>query len=263
MAAVALAHTATGAASAAPPLLILHGLFGSGRNWGGVARRLGAARRVLSLDLRNHGASPWAATMSYEEMAADCLALMDTEGFEAADLMGHSMGGKAAMTLALLHPARVARLVAVDIAPVAYRSVNSDYAEAMRDLDLGAVASRGDAEAALAPRIPDPAERAFLLQNLVRGAEGYAWRVNLPAILEAIDDIAGFPETLAGRRYDGPALFVAGGRSRYLRPEHEETVDVLFPRASVVRIADAGHWVHVDRPDAFVDKVTAFLDNRD
>jgi len=174
-------------------------------------------------------------------------------------LLGHSMGGKAAMTLALTRPDLVERLVVVDIAPVTYTHTFSPFIRAMRAVRLSEMKSRADVAAALEPAVPDRAFRAFLLQNLESGAEGYRWRPNLAVLGAHMDDILGFPAFPPGRVYPGPALFVAGGRSDYLRPSHRETIAALFPAARHAEIAAAGHWVHADAPEAFLETLSDFL----
>jgi pimeloyl-ACP methyl ester carboxylesterase len=242
-----------------PPLAILHGLFGSGRNWASMAQRLAAGRRVIALDLRNHGASPWADAMGYEEMAEDVRATLHALGLHRFALLGHSMGGKAAMALALRHPAEVERLVVVDIAPVAYQPHHRGLVQAMRDLDLHGIRRRAEADALLAPSVPDAAERAFLLQNLVFENGRARWRLNLAAIERAMPDLVGFPASPAGAVYSGPALFVAGGASDYLLPRYEPEIRRRFPQARIARIPNAGHWVHAEQPAAFLDIVAPFL----
>jgi esterase len=242
-----------------PPLGILHGLFGSGRNWAGIAQRLAAHHRVIALDLRNHGASPWADSMDYGELAADVHETLQALGCRRYALLGHSMGGKTAMVVALGHGAAVERLIVVDIAPAAYEARHLGYARAMRALDLRHVSRRGDADARLAAAVPDAAERAFLLQNLVFEGDRPRWRINLAAIEHGMSALTGFPAMPPGVRYGGPALFVAGGRSDYLRPEHEPEIRRLFPAARIALVADAGHWLHAERPQAFLDLVEPFL----
>jgi pimeloyl-ACP methyl ester carboxylesterase len=254
--AVALAATEYGDGR---PVAILHGLFGSGRNWAGIAQRLAARRRTIAFDLRNHGASPWADTMSYAEMAADLRAAMLARGHRRYDLLGHSMGGKTAMVAALADPAAVERLVVVDIAPVAHPIPYLDYIRAMRELDLSAVARRRDADALLGARIADPAERALLLQNLVLGEGPPRWRLNLAAVESAMPALAGFPAFAPGTLYDGATLFVAGGKSATLRAEHEPAIRRLFPNAALARVEGAGHWVHAERPAEFLALVEPFL----
>ena len=242
-----------------PPVAILHGLFGSGRNWRSVAQHLAAGHRVLAFDLRNHGASPWADGMSYSEMVADLRASLRARGVDRPALLGHSMGGKVAMLMALLHPAEVDRLVVVDIAPAANPPNLLAYLRAMRAVDLRGVTRRAEVDVALAGAVPDPAERAFLLQNLVLDENAARWRLNLEAIERGFPQILGFPDLPAGTAYTGPALFVAGARSNYIQPQHEPGIRRLFPRARIMRIEGAGHWVHAEQPQAFLQAVAPFL----
>jgi pimeloyl-ACP methyl ester carboxylesterase len=242
-----------------PPLAILHGLFGSGRNWAGIAKRLGEHWRVVAFDLRNHGASPWAATMTYAEMADDVRASLAALGYPRAALLGHSMGGKVAMLAALSHPDAVERLVVADIAPVAYQQRHLGIVRAMRGLDLSGIARRTAADAKLAAAVPDPAERAFLLQNLAFDGGAARWRINLEAIEHAMPALAGFPPVPPGTAYNGKALFIGGGHSDSLRPEHEPEIRRLFPNARIARIPGAGHWLHAERPQEFLDLVAPFL----
>jgi esterase len=242
-----------------PALVVLHGLFGSGTNWRTIARRLAHEHRVLLVDLRNHGASPHAATMGYAEMAADVRALLDREGLDAPLVLGHSMGGKTAMRLALETPSRVGALVVVDIAPARSPGEHRGVLGALAALDLGGLRRRSEADAALAPAIPDPGLRQFLLQSLAAGEHGLQWRLNLPAITAAQDELVDFPPPPPGARYPGPVLFVHGERSEYLTPGHREAVRALFPEAHLVGVPDAGHWVHAEQPDAFLEALRPFL----
>ncbi len=242
-----------------PPVLILHGLFGSGRNWTSIARKLARRYQVYALDLRNHGDSPWADDMSYAAMAADVVAFMNDSALAQAAIIGHSMGGKAAMAAALEHGARVSALAVVDVSPVTYGRAFLDFIEAMRAVDTSAAARRGDVEAALRPAVPDPAVRAFLLKNLVEREGKLLWRLNLHVLADRIDEIVGFPQSLLGRQYAGPALFVAGALSSYVRAENEPLIRRLFPNVSIERIDRADHWVHADQPVAFLAAVESFL----
>jgi len=256
MAAVALAVAEYGSG---PPLLILHGLFGSGRNWSSLAQRLAAVHQVFALDARNHGASPWADSMSYADMTEDLQALQGARGLGRAAVIGHSMGGKAAMLLALHHAEAVERLVVVDVAPIAYQPALAAYVRAMRAVDLAEVSRRAEVDAQLAGAVTSPAERAFLLQNLVLEGGRARWRLNLPVLERFMPDISGFPEPAAGVSFAGPALFVAGERSNYVRPEHRPAIERLFPNSRIARVPEAGHWLHAERPDAFLALVTPFL----
>ena len=242
-----------------PPVAVLHGLFGSGRNWRSVAQHLAARHRVLTFDLRNHGASPWADAMSYDEMVEDLRVSLRARGIERAALLGHSMGGKVTMLMALLHPGAVDRLVVVDIAPAANPSSLLAYIRAMRAVDLHGLTRRSEADLQLAGAVPDPAERAFLLQNLVIGQNAAHWRLNLEAIERGFPQIVGFPDLQAGTAYPGPALFISGARSNYIQPEHEPSIRHLFPQARITRIEGAGHWVHAEQPQAFLQAIAPFL----
>jgi pimeloyl-ACP methyl ester carboxylesterase len=173
--------------------------------------------------------------------------------------MGHSMGGKTAMLLALRHAAAVERLVVVDVAPVAYEPTLAAYVRAMRAADLSGVTRRAQVDAQLAGAVASPAERAFLLQNLVFEDGRARWRLNLPVIDRFMPEISGFPKQGAGVSFAGPALFIAGERSGYLRPEHRPAIERLFPQARIVQVAQAGHWLHAERPDAFLALVAPFL----
>jgi esterase len=253
-----LAHIAHG--ESGPPVVILHGLLGSARNWSSFARQIGVRRRAFALDLRNHGASPWADRMTYDQMADDVRAFMARQGLPTAAIIGHSMGGKVAMRLALAHGQQVERLVVVDVAPVAYQRSFNAYVEAMRCLDLSKISRRAEADALLAEQIDDAGVRGFLLQNLVIGEDGISWRVPLQALADNMPDLVDFPETPESERYEGPTLFVSGGRSDYVRPEHHAKILRLFPNAQFVTIPEAGHWVQAEAPEKFLEVVGGFLD---
>ncbi len=243
-----------------PALVILHGLYGAGSNWNRHLRRLQERWRVLAPDLRNHGRSPQHSVMTYPAMAADVLRLLDERGLEQAAVLGHSMGGKAAMTLALTHPDRVGALVVADIAPVAYADREHDaIVAAMQAVGLDTIGSRKDAEPTLAGTVETPAVRQFLLTNLERKGGDWRWRLPLDTLRSALPDIQGFPE-LPGR-YPGPALFVHGERSGYVDSTAREVIPRQFPRAEIRAIADAGHFLHVEQADAFAQVVTDFLDS--
>jgi pimeloyl-ACP methyl ester carboxylesterase len=242
-----------------PPLLILHGLFGSGRNWTSIARKLAETRRVLAVDLRNHGASPWDPAMDYPTMAADVLELIEEKALDRPVVLGHSMGGKTAMAAALAAPRAVGALIVADIAPVAYRHGNAAYVAAMRAIDLSRVERRGDADEALRDAVPEAGVRGFLLQNLVFGEDRPRWQLNLDAIAASMDRLIDFPYAAGEARYGGPALFIAGGASGYVRPEHREAIRAFFPAANIETIAGAGHWPHAEKPREFLEIATRFL----
>jgi len=242
-----------------PALLFLHGLFGSGRNWRSFALRLADHFTCLLVHLRGHGASPHAPPYDYPTFAADVAALIEREALAPAHLLGHSMGGKTAMVLALTRPELVGRPVVADIAPVPYTHDHRGLIRALRALDLSLIRSRREAEAALAPAVPDPQLRAFLLQNLVIEAEGARWRIDLPGLERAMPALLDFPRELYGRRFEGPTLFVRGGRSDYVRGEHLPVIRRLFPKARIETIPDAHHWLHAERPAELLELVRAFL----
>ena len=242
-----------------PPVVILHGLFGSGSNWRRVARELSASYRVLAVDLRNHGASPWADSMSYLQMADDVLRLIERERLSRPAVIGHSMGGKVAMALALMYPEQVGHLTVVDIAPVPYADRLSAFAEAMRAVDTLHAASREEVRHRLAGMVPDAGVVPFLMQNLVARNAHIDWRLNLGAILAAIPTLCGFPRELRSLRYTRPVQVIAGARSYYVTQPDGEAFRPLFPQARVEVIEAAGHWVHADRPAAFIAAVRQAL----
>ncbi len=250
-----LHYVLTGTKTDKPPLLIAHGLFGSARNWRAIAKRLSEDRQVITVDMRNHGESPRAPTQSYPEMAEDLAAVID-KAAGRADVLGHSMGGKAAMVLALQHPEKVRKLIVADIAPVAYDHSHSGLIEAMQSLDLKSLATRSEADKALAERIKEPMIRAFLLQSL--DMKDKKWRINLDALAREMPEISGFPEIHGV--FPGPTLFLSGGNSDYVLPQYRDQMKRLFPKAVFARIPGTGHWLHAEKPVEFTDTVRSFLD---
>ncbi len=245
------------------PLVLLHGLLGSSRNWqtaGAGLAEVAGGRHVWAPDLRNHGRSPWHPEMTYEAMVADLLAWLDARGLGAVDLMGHSMGGKVAMLLACRHPARVRRLVVVDIAPRDYLSHGhrAEFA-AMNELRLETLQSRGEAEMKMEGRVPDWAMRKFLTTNLERGEDaGWRWAVNLPVLTAALPEVERNP-LAPGEGFAGPTLFLRGGRSRYVREEDLSGIAEFFPASRVETIAAAGHNPHMETRGEFCAAAGAFL----
>jgi esterase len=246
-------HPSTGGPARHPPLVIAHGLFGSGRNWGMVARHLATGRDVIAVDMRNHGNSPRHATQTYADMAGDLAEVIRPLGL--ADLLGHSMGGKAAMQLALTEGGLIRRLVVGDIAPVAYDHDQTRHITTMRGLDLNGLTSRGEADRRLAVALPDPALRAFFLQSL--DLKAGVWRLNLDVLEAEMPGIVGWPGTEG--RFDRPALFLTGTESRYVLPEHRDIIRTLFPKARFAKLIGAGHWLHADKPREFEETVETFL----
>lgn len=252
---VPLHHVDLGGAGK-PPMLVLHGLLGSSRNWQTTGRDLAAHHHVVALDARNHGRSPHAAEMSIEAMARDVLAWMDQNGWANAVLVGHSMGGKVAMWLACRHPERVARLVVVDVAPRDY-SWQGHRAEfmAMHELNLANLHSRQEAEMRFEARVPDLGMRKFLATNLARGDDGrWQWAINLPALTEALPKLEKDALTREDR-YAGPTTFVVGGRSNYVHEADHAVIRKHFPEARIEVIPRAGHNPHMDAREDFVRAV--------
>ncbi|MFN4155392.1 MAG: alpha/beta fold hydrolase [Paracoccaceae bacterium] len=254
---LATIHHPAATPSDAPPLVIAHGLYGSARNWGVIARRLADLRDVVAVDLRNHGDSPHLAAHGYPEIAADLAEVIRSLG-GPVDLLGHSMGGKAAMQLALTDGALIRRLVVADIAPVAYGHDQSHHAQAMRALDLSGVTTRGEADRRLAEMVEDASLRAFFLQSLdLKAAGGPRWRLNLDVLEAEMDKIVGWPGTQG--TFDGPALFLTGADSHYVKPEYRDTIRALFTAARFAKIPGTGHWLHAEKPREFEETVRVFL----
>lgn len=237
-----------------PSLLIVHGLFGSARNWGVIAKRLSEDRHVVNVDMRNHGDSPWNEGHTYFDLAADLSEII--EQFGPMDVLGHSMGGKAAMVLALTKPEQVNRLLVADIAPVGYSHTQTPLIDAMKAVDLTKVDKRSDADRLLANDIPEGSVRAFLIQSLdVKARE---WKLNLDALAANMDAIIGFPDGVLGR-YDSPALFLSGGSSDYVLPEHRAKIKALFTNPYFAKIPGVGHWLHAEKPREFEASIRAFF----
>ncbi len=243
-----------------PPLVVLHGLLGSSRNWLSAGKALAANWHVQAVDLRNHGRSPHGESMTYEDLVADVLAWMDRRGWERADFVGHSMGGKVAMCIASRHPERVNRLIVVDIAPKSYRSFGSraEFA-AMHEINLGELTSRTEAELKMETRVPDWAMRKFLTTNLERTEDGdWRWAINLPGITEALSGLEDDP-LAEDETFTGPTLFVLGGKSRYVREDDYGEIRRHFPAAAIKVIPESGHNPHMQSRDAFTAVISDWV----
>jgi esterase len=250
--------------SSARSLVILHGLFGTLDNWQTLARRWAeeAGLRVVSVDLRNHGRSFHSPEHSYALMAQDVLALFDHLRLDPArlTLMGHSMGGKVAMTLALGYPTRLAQLIVADIAPrFSNMEHQDDIIAGLQAVDLASIETRQQAEAALARSIPQPGVRQFLLKNLYRRDDNsFAWRINLPTLVENLAAVG--EEISAAQPFLKPTLFMRGGKSDYITAEDKLTgIPALFPNSQVVTVPDAGHWLHAEKPEEVFGLVKNFV----
>ncbi len=239
----------------ARPILIVHGLYGSGRNWGVIAKRLSDRGPVIAVDQRNHGDSFWSESHSYHDMAADLADVIKAQG-GPVDVVGHSMGGKAAMVLALTHPDLVERLIVADIAPVAYGHSQMQFIKAMRAVDLSTIVKRSDASEQLSKHVDDPTLQAFFTQSL--DVKEKRWKLNLDALAAEMPNILGFPEMVG--TFKKPTLFLSGALSDYVTPEARPTIKHLFPMARFAKIPGAGHWLHAEKPREFEASVRAFLD---
>lgn len=239
--------------------MLLHGLLGSSRNWQTAGADLSAHFHVCALDLRNHGSSPHADDSGYEAMTGDVLEWMDARGLGRASVLGHSMGGKIAMRLACRHPERLERLVVVDVSPRAYTGERwrKEFA-AMNAIDLAPLTSRAQAEKALEAAVPDWAFRKFLTTNLERKpGGGWGWIPNLPALSRSLAELARNALD-PGSRFEGPTLFIAGGKSHFIMPSDHEAIFLHFPRARIERIPSAGHNPHMEAREEFVRLIAAF-----
>lgn len=243
------------------PLVILHGIFGSGDNWLSLGRQFAAKHQVFLLDQRNHGKSPWEEEFSYQLLADDLLAFMDAHGLQQIDLLGHSMGGKVSMLFALQHPERLRRLVIVDIAPKVYQlQEHKHILSTLAGFDLNLYENRTAIDQALSVSLPDYSTRQFILKNIYRNEnQQFAWRLHVQALLNNLDQIGNGIET--DLRYQQPTLFINGGKSRYIQIEDHARIRLLFPKARIATVANAGHWVHAEAPDELFALVDDYLDN--
>jgi esterase len=251
--------------SAGQRVAFLHGLFGQGKNWTSIANGLSDSARVTLVDLPNHGQSRWTDHFSYREMAGQVAELLEAQGdTDQWAVIGHSMGGKVAMTLALLHPELVERLCVVDVSPVPSREIHEfeTFIKGMQSIDLKTLSGRKQADAELAGYVSDPGIRSFLLQNLRRddssAVKGWRWQMNLEMLGENLTEMGGWPD-LGAPPYKGPVLWLAGARSGYIRREYSTTMRAHFPRVHLVKIKGAGHWVHSEQPEVFLAIIRRFL----
>lgn len=241
-----------------PPLIILHGLLGCKENWRSLARQLSQQFQVFTLDQRNHGQSPHCEEFGYQAMADDLLAFLNSQALDQAHLLGHSMGGKTAMQFAACHPDRLTRLIIEDISPGAYSSRHQQLFAALNRLPLAQLTARGEANRLLQAVVPEPAVRQFLLKNLQRQpGGGFAWRFNLPVLDRHYPDLIAALDIAAP--INVPTLFIRGGQSDYLPPSLPSEITGHFREVSLETIEGAGHWVHAEQPEAFLQVVRAFL----
>ena len=244
-----------------PIIAFCHGLFGQGKNWTQIAKAFSADHRVLLIDMPNHGRSEWTDGFAYADLA-DLVASLFTPD-EPVCLVGHSMGGKIAMAIALRHAELVERLVVVDVSPVAYESGREflGYIDTMRALDLGTLERRDQADAALRDAVPNTTVRSFLLQNLRREGDGWHWMLNLDLLSKHMPELAGWPaEEFGEASYAGPVLWIGGANSKYVADDYAPAMEAHFPRVRRVSIKGAGHWVHSEQPEVFVEVLRRFVD---
>jgi len=242
-----------------PPLIILHGLFGSSDNWHSLSKVFAERHTVYVVDQRNHGQSPHDAIHTYEALASDLNEFIDGHQIKNPTLIGHSMGGKVAMNFAIKFPGKIARLIVVDITPKAYPVHHDDILKGLNALPLGQLASRGQADEMLMPFVPEPAVRQFLLKNLARDKnQNFEWRINLPVLEKHIHDM-GAALRYEGR-FEGPTLFIVGSKSNYFEKGDERTIKGYFPKAEITTL-DTGHWVQAENPQGFAQAVFDFIGN--
>lgn len=244
-----------------PPVIVLHGLLGASDNWLTLSRDWAKQRRVFLLDLRNHGRSPHSEDHTYTAMADDLYEFMTDHDLRQAILLGHSMGGKVAMTFSLTYPHKVERLIVVDISPAGSQTPEFvKILEILQALDISGLRSRQEADERLSAYIPGAGLRAFLLKNLVRNQNGgFSWRVNLEALYRNRRLIAGEIAADDDAAYDGPTLFLRGEKSPYIRDADIPIIRKKFPRARIITVPNAGHWVHADQPEAVLQVVEKFI----
>ena len=254
---VTLSHNVIGEGQT---IVILHGLFGSKRNWSSIAKQLSDTYRVLTVDLRNHGESPWSDVHDYSSMAEDVATLIENECSKPPIVLGHSMGGKVAMYLSIMRPQLVAQLIVVDIPPARSTGTPIDYVRAMQAIPLTTLAHRRDVEELLRETIPDERVRGFLVTNIITRPEGLAWAVNLDVIEKNFETILDWPDLLTTQHFSQQTLFLVGENSTFVGPEHETVIQQFFPASSRQVIKNAGHWVHVENTSAFLKAVRVFLE---
>lgn len=239
------------------PLIILHGLFGSHNNWANICMQLARVYSVYALDLRNHGDSPHSAEFDLECMASDLNAFMIRLGIVKAIVLGHSMGGKVAMTFAQNHPEKVSKLIVVDIAPRSYKEGHRSLVEALVDLDLSTCSRQQDVHKALAPAIPSIEVRYFLLTNLIRDEhQNFTWKINLKTIAASLEKIT--TGISPSHIFKKPTLFLKGERSDFITSADLAMINKLFPLSDVKTVKGAGHWIHVDETETLVQMVSEF-----
>ncbi len=242
-------------------VVVIPGLFGSVGNWRSFAKQLSQHVPVVVVDQRNHGLSPHSDDNSYFDLAGDISELLDDLNISKATICGHSMGGKTAMVFALTEPDRVDKLIVLDIAPVEYSHSHAPILEALKNVDLSLVSSRAQVDQQLTAGIPDKATRMFIMLSLANKNGEFSWRLNVDALYDNLKLIGGFPTAeLQGSSFGESCLFVKGGNSNYVKEQHRETIEALFPSVNIQSVKDAGHWLHIDQPQQVIGHVLSFLE---
>jgi pimeloyl-ACP methyl ester carboxylesterase len=241
------------------PLFILHGLFGSSDNWQTLAKSFGEWYTVYLIDLRNHGRSPHSEEFNYQVMAEDIYGIITDEGIDKVSIIGHSLGGKVAMQVGILHPEKIDKMVVVDIGPKKYPVTNQFVIDALDKFDPQTLATRKEVEALVAEGIEDMGTRQFILKNLYwDDNQKLQWRFDFQSIKKSIKNV-GEPTPVLAQTIEFPILFLKGERSDYIFPSDEKLIKSMFSNARLEVIAGAGHWVHADKPQEFFNAVTQFL----
>jgi esterase len=243
--------------SSKEPVVLIHGLFGSYENLGVIERSLSEQYQVINVDVRNHGRSGHSADMNYQLMAEDLAQTLDSLNVKKAAILGHSMGGKLAMAYAVTYPERVTRLILADIAPVGYPPRHNSIFTGLNSVDLTQIENRTDADKQLAQHVKESGVRQFLLKSLIKEDDTFQWRFNLSALYDNYSALIGNP--IDSGSYHGPVLFIKGGDSDYILPEHKATITKVFPAAQAKIIQGTGHWLHAEKPAAFTKLVKDFL----
>tara|TARA_B100000767_G_scaffold186848_1_gene174283 strand:+ start:5924 stop:6742 length:819 start_codon:yes stop_codon:yes gene_type:complete len=246
------------------PVVLLHGMLGMGRNLGALARSLAHAYSVFSVDLLNHGGSPRTSAMDFSLLADTVVSLLTDLGIPKVHFVGHSLGGKVAMAIALKYPERTDKCIIADIAPVAYEPEHNDLFAVLSAIDLSQFSQRAELQAYLSDKLNEAAVIQLVLQNLERSPTGWQWRMHLPAIIASYDALRGsitLPDQ--GQPASCPCLFLSGGRSPYWQPEYQARANALFSAASFSTIVDAGHWLHIEQAERFNGEVARFLSASD
>lgn len=239
-------------------IIIIHGIFGSLDNWHTVAKELGATFQVYTLDMRNHGYSPHSDEMSIAAMVNDVLTFCREHNLESICLLGHSMGGKIAMSFANVHPEYLKKLIVVDIAPIAYRSGHLPYFKAYNEIDLNSIQNRKELDEAFMAYETNVGIRQFLMKNIVsNGNGGYALKINIEGIKNGYDEIIG---GIALEPINVPTLFIKGENSNYISKEGEALIEQHFKDSQLISIPNAGHWVHAENKDGFIHALRNFID---